>query len=73
MAKDDEFYCTKRVAKRYYMSESFLEKLRCYGGGPPYYKIGGAVRYKYSDIELWLEKQRHDPADQSKDAKGVAA
>lgn len=28
--------------------------------GPPYLKLGGAVRYRREDIELWLERSRVD-------------
>ncbi|MEY9575112.1 putative DNA-binding transcriptional regulator AlpA [Bradyrhizobium diazoefficiens] len=36
------------------LSVSFLEKLRVVGGGPPFIKVGKAVRYKLSDVDTWL-------------------
>lgn len=36
------------------LSRSTLEKLRVFGGGPPYLKLGRAVRYRPADLEAWL-------------------
>ena len=36
------------------MSVSRLQKLRVYGGGPPFLKIGRAVRYRREDVEEWV-------------------
>jgi len=46
------------------MSESFLRQSRIYGDlpgrtpGPPYLKVGRAVRYLVADLETWLEEHR---------------
>ncbi len=46
------------------MSESFLRQSRIYGDlpgrtpGPPYIKVGRAVRYLVVDLETWLAEQR---------------
>ena len=46
------------------MSRAFLRLSRCEGAygnrtpGPPYYKIGRAVRYKLEDLDAWLQKHR---------------
>jgi len=29
------------------------------GGGPPFIKVGKAVRYKLADLDKWLEGQKH--------------
>lgn len=34
-----------------------LEKLRVYGGGPPFLKLGRSVRYRLSDLEQWLSER----------------
>jgi hypothetical protein len=39
-------------------STSYLEKLRVVGGGPPFIKVGKAVRYKLADLDTWLEEQK---------------
>lgn len=46
------------------MSTAFLRQARCHGQignrtpGPPYYKIGRAVRYSVEDLNAWLEKNK---------------
>lgn len=41
-------------------SKSTLNKLRTYGGGPPFYKAEGSnkVRYKMSEVMEWVAAQR---------------
>ncbi len=36
------------------LSKFTLEKLRVAGGGPRYAKLGGAVRYRRSDLDEWV-------------------
>lgn len=36
------------------LSKSTLDKLRCFGGGPRYFKLGRAVVYAKSDLDAWL-------------------
>lgn len=36
------------------LSASFLNKLRVFGGGPKYLKIGRRVLYDQADLEMWL-------------------
>lgn len=40
------------------LSVSFLNKLRCAGGGPPFIKIGRAVLYDPADLSSWLAARR---------------
>lgn len=40
------------------LSVSFLNKLRCSGGGPVFRKIGRAVLYDPADLEAWLSDRR---------------
>lgn len=37
---------------------STLEKLRCFGGGPRFLKLGRRVVYDPSDLDEWLAKRR---------------
>lgn len=39
------------------VSRSSLEKLRVYGGGPRYLKLGRRVRYRVEDLESWLSER----------------
>jgi predicted DNA-binding transcriptional regulator AlpA len=36
------------------VSSSWLAKLRLYGGGPRYSKIGRSVRYSTDELDAWL-------------------
>ena len=36
------------------ISKSSLDKLRVYGGGPPYIKVGARVIYDRIDLDTWL-------------------
>ena len=38
------------------MSEGYLNKLRCTGGGPVFIKRKGVVRYDPADLDAWLNK-----------------
>ncbi len=46
------------AAKFLALSASFLNKLRCSGGGPAFRKIGRAVLYDPADLEAWLFARR---------------
>jgi predicted DNA-binding transcriptional regulator AlpA len=40
------------------LSASTLNKLRCTGSGPVYFKLGRAVRYDPRDLDHWLAEHR---------------
>ena len=37
-------------------SESYFEKLKCVGGGPPFVKIGRRVLYRLDLLDAWLNE-----------------
>jgi predicted DNA-binding transcriptional regulator AlpA len=37
---------------------STLAKLRCWGGGPPYLKLGRKIGYQRTDVDEWLASRR---------------
>lgn len=39
-------------------SESWLEKSRLTGQGPPYEKIGGTVTYDLDEVDAWLKQHK---------------
>jgi excisionase family DNA binding protein len=39
-------------------SKSTLEKLRVYGGGPAFIKMGSRVVYDVADLDAWLSARR---------------
>ena len=48
----------KEAAPYIGMSEMYLRVARMKGGGPPYLKIGRAVRYDVRDLDKWLETKK---------------
>lgn len=52
------------------LSKSTLDKLRCYGTGPVYFKLGRAVVYRKSDLDDWVAEHGVKPAN---DNAGVVA
>lgn len=45
----------QQVEEIYGLSKRWLQKMRCYGNGPKFLKIGKkAVRYRIADIETFL-------------------
>jgi hypothetical protein len=44
------------AAKYVVLSVSMLNKLRCSGGGPTYYRLGRAVLYRRADLDAWVER-----------------
>ncbi len=48
---------TKRAAARVGLAPQTLNKLRCVGGGPPYYKHSRKVVYCARDLDEWLQSR----------------
>ncbi|MEC7290158.1 MAG: helix-turn-helix domain-containing protein [Pseudomonadota bacterium] len=46
---------TKQLAHRLGWSEVSIVRMRCQGNGPRFIKIGRSVKYRWSDVESWLE------------------
>ena len=46
---------TVQAANYLGLSKSTTEKLRHFGGGPKYLKIGHSVRYRQHDLDAWLD------------------
>lgn len=42
------------VRRDYGLSESRLAKLRLYGGGPKFIKLGRSIIYDSDDVDAWL-------------------
>ncbi|PRH85350.1 DNA-binding protein [Labrys okinawensis] len=45
------------AAKYVGLSKSSLDKLRCFGGGPRYFKLGRAVVYSTDDLDIWMNER----------------
>lgn len=50
---------TKEAAAYAGVSSSYLCKLRVFGSGPKFLKIGRRVAYEPGDIDAWLAAHRH--------------
>jgi excisionase family DNA binding protein len=49
-------YLTPPEAAQYIrLSASTLAKLRLYGGGPPFIRIGRAVRYSRAELDTYMQ------------------
>jgi excisionase family DNA binding protein len=55
---NQQWFTAKEAAKYTKLGFSTLAKLRLYGGGAPYSKIGEKVIYKKSDLDAWIESKR---------------
>jgi predicted DNA-binding transcriptional regulator AlpA len=49
---------TAEAAEYCSSSKSTLEKLRVYGGGPAYIKMGSRVVYDVADLDAWMSARR---------------
>lgn len=59
-----EYINTKGASKDYKLSQSYLAKLRHFGGGPEYIKVGKRVLYSRKNFETWLKgKERTCTSD----------
>lgn len=54
---DPKFGTTKYVARRGSLSSEHLRKLRRIGGGPPFIRVGRAVRYDISKFDAWMRSR----------------
>ena len=53
----ETLWTTEQTARVLGMKAHTLEKWRTTGAGPPFIYVGGAVRYRPSAVEAWLESQ----------------
>ena len=49
-----EYLKPKEASAYTKISSSTLAKLRCYGGGPRYCKVGRAVLYRKDDLDVFM-------------------
>jgi excisionase family DNA binding protein len=50
------------------LSASYLNKLRVFGGGPSYHKLGRRVLYRRDDLEQWLGGHRFETTSEAEAA-----
>ncbi len=49
-----EYLAPPDAAKYLKISESTLAKLRVYGGGPPFMRVGRAIRYSRAHLDEYM-------------------
>jgi predicted DNA-binding transcriptional regulator AlpA len=54
---------TRQAADYLQVSKSLLDKMRCYGGGPTYAKLGATVIYSTDDLDAWVASKKLKPAN----------
>jgi len=59
---------TRQAADYLQVSKSLLDKMRCYGGGPVYAKLGATVIYSTDDLDAWVASKKLKPANDNRDA-----
>ncbi len=53
------WYDTRGAADYVGLAPQTLNKMRVYGGGPAFHKLGNLlVRYTQADLDAWLESRR---------------
>lgn len=55
----DPLLSPKELALRENITKGWLDKARCRGDGPPFYRIGGRIYYRRSEYHYWLDGHRH--------------
>lgn len=54
------------------LSASTLAKRRCDGSGPPFFKLGRAVKYDRADLDAWILSRRRTSTWAANDNKNTA-
>ncbi|MET4103557.1 putative DNA-binding transcriptional regulator AlpA [Roseovarius sp. MBR-78] len=55
---DDRLLTRPEVHTHFGLTQRFLEVAAVKGNGPPFIKLGRAVRYRCGDIRDWIEARR---------------
>jgi predicted DNA-binding transcriptional regulator AlpA len=61
----DRFLNTEELAEYLSMPAATLRWWRHRGTGPPYQKLGRNVRYRWVDIETWLNENTVNPREET--------
>jgi predicted DNA-binding transcriptional regulator AlpA len=63
--KSHRFVKTPEAAEFVRLSTSQLNKLRVFGNGPEFVKLGRSVLYEVEALESWIAKNRRSSTSQS--------
>ncbi|TIV73081.1 MAG: helix-turn-helix domain-containing protein [Mesorhizobium sp.] len=61
----------RQAAEYVGLSKSLLDKLRCYGGGPDFVKLGASVIYRTEDLDAWVAGNRRAGNDNAQAARAA--
>ena len=53
--EEQRYLSTVRTAQRGGFHPDYLRRLRRIGGGPPYVRIGRAIRYDVEEFDAWMK------------------
>ena len=67
-----QYVGTREAAEFLGVSESYLNKARHFGNGPPFCRFGRTIRYDVQALEAWAQDRTVNPSDASGDAGGSA-
>jgi len=65
----DNYLTTKQSAQLSGLSTSYLNKLRCLGGGSPFLKVGRKCIYRRDEFEAWLAKHQRGSTSEYSDER----
>ncbi len=54
----DPVYTDKELAPLVGIKRVTLQQWRSRQLGPPYYRVGAAIRYRWSEVQTWLDGRR---------------
>lgn len=55
MSDPESLLMTSEAAEIVRLSQAHLEKMRIYGTGPRFVRLGRAIRYRRTDLLTWIE------------------
>src|ERR1700722_12569755 len=58
MLSEDEKLSTADAARHLGLAPATLAKMRCWGGSPPFLRLGRKVVYCRDDLDAWLNDRR---------------
>jgi len=58
----DDLTASHTVAAALGMSNLALTQWRYRGGGPPFIRVGRRIRYRWTDVQAWLDENTERPA-----------
>lgn len=59
--KTADYLRTPEAARLLSVSHQYLEVCRCRGEGPPYVRLGRAIRYRRTSLDDWMKSRECRP------------